>query len=163
MAAVPLSFDFPDSVDVDVSQRMRVPQKITLKSVPEESSNRGPTAETTSIEVSEAFDRNKMSSNPMAVPERIVINGGFAMRKDDFPRELQGDRLPSTGLGSMTTPPRTLTVDNTATAHYPQSRATNSPRNIDPEEMEGPSKRNVHIDNTRLVSLEKQVEFVVTD
>ena len=149
MAAGQLSFDFPDSTDADIAQRMTVPQKITIKDVPEETSRKTQNAET--IEASGAFDRpnmNMASSNSMAVPERIVINGGFATRRDDFPRELQDDRLPSTGLGAMSTPPRTLTVDNTATAHYPKSRSTNSPR-IDSEEAESILKRKAFVDHAR--------------
>ena len=145
MAAAPLSFDFPDAADVDITQRMKVPQKITVSDVPEENLMKRPNAEAA---IAETSDQNKMSLKSMAVPERIVINGGFAARKDNFPRELQDDRFPTAGLGAMTTPPRTLTVDNTVTAHYPQSRPANSPRN---DLDERSTKRDLRIDNERFV------------
>ena len=106
----PLSFDFPDArVDNDLSQRMRIPQKITVPGDDEES--RSNTA------------RDGMSS--MSIPERIEI--GTFSPNTDIPRDLRDEVVAVNSMSSMITPPRTLTVDDTKSAYYPQRATTGSP------------------------------------
>ena len=109
----PLSFDFPDArVDDDLSLRMRIPQKITVPGDDEES-------------------HSNVKTNPgdglgsMAIPDRIEI-GTFSPKNSDIPRELRDEVVAVNSLSSMITPPRTLTVDDTKSAYYPQTRAGSS-------------------------------------
>lgn len=105
----PLSFDFPDgSVDDDLAQRMRIPQKITVPGDEEE------------YHASPARSKpgDGMTSS-MAIPERIEI-GNFASPTSEIPRDLRDQVVNINSMSSMITPPRTLTVDDTKSAHYPQ-------------------------------------------
>ena len=112
-ANTPLLFDFPDArVDDDLSLRMRIPQKITVPGDDEES-------------------HSNIKTNPgdglgsMAIPDRIEI-GTFSPKNSDIPRELRDEVVAVNSLSSMITPPRTLTVDDTKSAYYPQTRAGSS-------------------------------------
>ena len=108
-ANTPFSFDFTDArVDDDLSLRMKIPQKITLPGGDEES-------------------HSNVKTNPgdglgsMAIADRIEI-GTFSPKNSDIPRDLRDEVVPLNSLSSMITPPRTLTVDDTKSAHYPQTR-----------------------------------------
>ena len=110
----PLSFDFPDArVDDDLSLRMRIPQKITIPGDDEES-------------------HSNVKTNPgdglgsMAIPDRIEIGSTFSPKNSDIPRELRDEVVAVNSLSSMITPPRTLTVDDTKSAYYPQTRTSSS-------------------------------------
>lgn len=110
-ANTPLSFDFIDArVDDDLSQRMRIPQKITVPGDDEESKS--------------TAARDGISS--MSIPERIEI-GTFSPKNSDIPRELRDEVVPVNSMSSMITPPRTLTVDDTKSAYYPQRVPAGSP------------------------------------
>ena len=109
----PFSFDFPDArVDDDLSVRMRIPQKITIPGDEEESPS-------------------TVKTNPgdglgsMAIPDRIEI-GAFSPKNSDIPKDLRDEVVSVNSLSSMITPPRTLTVDDTKSAHYPQTRTGSS-------------------------------------
>lgn len=104
-ANTPLSFDFPDArVDDDLSLRMRIPQKITIPGDDEES-------------------HSNVKTNPgdMAIPDRIEI-GTSSPKNSNIPRDLRDEVVAVNSLSSMITPPRTLTVDDTKSAYYPQTR-----------------------------------------
>jgi len=108
-ANTPLSFDFPDArVDDDLSLRMRIPQKITLQGDDEESHS--------NVKVNPG---NGLGS--MAIPDRIEI-GTSSPQNSDIPRDLRDEVVAVNSLSSMITPPRTLTVDDTKSAYYPQTR-----------------------------------------
>lgn len=112
----PLSFDFPDGmVDDDLAQRMRIPQKITVPGDKEEYQPRGNTGDA-------------MTSS-MAIPERIEI-GNFASPNREIPRDLRDQMVNVNSMSSMITPPRTLTVDDTKSAHYPQRIAVGQPSTL---------------------------------
>lgn len=115
-ANTPLSFDFPDArIDDDLSQRMRIPQKITIPGDDEESYSN----------VAKTNAGDGLSS--MSIPERIEI-GTFSPKNSDIARDLRDEVVAVNSLSSMITPPRTLTVDDTKSAYYPQTRtATGSP------------------------------------
>jgi len=104
-----LSFDFPDArVDDDLSLRMRIPQKIIIPGDDEES-------------------HSNVKTNPgdMAIPDRIEI-GTSSPKNSNIPRDLRDEVVAVNSLSSMITPPRTLTVDDTKSAYYPQTRASPS-------------------------------------
>lgn len=90
----------------------------------------------------------------MTVPERIVINGergGYLASKDEIPREMKDDFMPNMFMGGMSTPPRTLTVDDTMSAHYPNTKSTTKPSvNMMKERRKQDEKR--HVDEERYVS-----------
>ena len=115
----PLSFDFTDAlVDDDLAQKMRIPQKITVPGDGEEyasNSVRGNTAEA-------------MVSS-MAIPERIEI-GNLASPTSDIPRDLRDNLVNVNSMSSMVTPPRTLTVDDTKSAYYPQRMTAGQPSTV---------------------------------
>lgn len=105
----PLSFDFPDGlVDDDVAQRMIIPQKITVSGDEEEQPS-----------VTRSGD---IMTSSMSIPERIEI-GNVASPTSEIPRDLRDHLVNGNSMGGMTTPPRTLTVDDTKSAHYPQRMA----------------------------------------
>ena len=109
----PLSFDFPDArVDDDLSQRMRIPQKITIPG--DEDESRSNTA------------RSCDGIGSMSIPERIEI-GSFSPKNSEIPRDLRDEVVAVNSMSNMITPPRTLTVDDTKSAYYPQRAATGSP------------------------------------
>lgn len=87
---------------------MRIPQKITVPGDDDES-------------------HSNVKTNPgeglgsMAIPDRIGI-GTFSPKNSDIPRDLRDEVVSANSLSSMITPPRTLTVDDTKSAHYPQGR-----------------------------------------
>lgn len=108
-ANTPFSFDFPNArVDDDLSLKMKIPQKITVPGDDDES-------------------HSNVKTNPgeglvsMAIPDRIGI-GTFSPKNSDIPRDLRDEVVSANSLSSMITPPRTLTVDDTKSAHYPQRR-----------------------------------------
>lgn len=110
----PLSFDFPDArVDDDISLKMRIPQKITIPGDDEESHS----------DVAKTIQGTGMGS--MAIPDKIEI-GAISPKNSDIPRELRDDVVAVNSLSSMITPPRTLTVDDTTSAYYPQTRTGSS-------------------------------------
>lgn len=112
-ANTPFSFDFPDArVDDDLSLRMRIPQKITVPGVDEESHSYAKTNPGDGL-------------GSMAIPDRIEI-GTFSPKNSDIPRDLRDEVVPVNSLSGMITPPRTLTVDDTKSAHYPQTRTGSS-------------------------------------
>ncbi|XP_078382768.1 uncharacterized protein LOC144665390 [Oculina patagonica] len=89
---------------------MRIPQKITVPGDDEESRS--------------TAARDGMGS--MSIPERIEI-GTFSPKNSDIPRELRDEVVHVNSMSSMITPPRTLTVDDTKSAYYPQRAAAGSP------------------------------------
>ena len=112
-ANTPFRFDFPDArVNDDLSLRMRIPQKITIPGDDEES--RSPVK--TNL---------RDGSGSMAIPDRIEI-GTFSPKNSDIPKDLRDEVASVNSLSSMITPPRTLTVDDTKSAHYPQARTGSS-------------------------------------
>ena len=111
----PISFDSFDGMDDDVAQRMKIPQKITVPGDEEE------------YPVKRSSGDAMTSS--MAIPERIEI-GNFASPNNDFPRDLRDQMVNVNSMSSMITPPRTLTVDDTKSAHYPQRMAVEQPSKI---------------------------------
>ncbi|XP_068706459.1 uncharacterized protein [Montipora foliosa] len=113
--ASPISFDSFDGMDDDVAQRMKIPQKITVPGDEEE------------YPVKRSSGDAMTSS--MAIPERIEI-GNFASPNNDFPRDLRDQMVNVNSMSSMITPPRTLTVDDTKSAHYPQRMAVEQPSKI---------------------------------
>ena len=116
----PLSFDFPDArVDDDLSQRMRIPQKITIPGDGDEGESRSNTA------------RSGDGTASMSIPERIEIIGSFSPKNSEIPRDLRDDVVAVNSMSSMITPPRTLTVDDTKSAYYPQRAAAGSPSRVD--------------------------------
>ncbi|XP_029180391.2 mitochondrial fission factor homolog B-like [Acropora millepora] len=105
----PISFDsFDGMVDENVAQRMHIPQKITVPGEDE-----GHSAKPASGDV--------MSSS-MSIPEKIEI-GNFASPNSEVPPELRDHFVHVNSTSNMVTPPRTLTVDDTKSAHYPQRTA----------------------------------------
>ena len=129
-------FDFPDGrVNEDLSRKMRIPQTITVPGGEEDHQSNGP---------------KKIPGDgvPMSIPDRIEL--GSYSPKSDIPRDLKDEMVAVNSLSSMITPPRTLTVDDTKSAHYPQTstapvsgsptaargnreRRTNAVRDIDDE------------------------------
>ena len=111
-AKAPFPFDFPDGRVDDISLRMKIPQKITIPGDDEES-------------------HSTIKTNPgdglgsMAIPDRIEI-GTFSSKNNDIPKDLRDEVASVNSLSSMITPPRTLTVDDTKSAHYPQARTGSS-------------------------------------
>ena len=121
MVNTPLSFDFLDAMgDGDASQRMTIPQKITIPDIAGDNSD---------------FHSGSAKSNPMEnmassmlIPDRIVVNdsvGTFSRADVDVARDFRDQVFCGNTMGGMITPPRTLTVDDTKSAHYPQTRITN--------------------------------------
>ena len=107
---------------------MKVPQTNTISDIPEENLMKRLNAEAA---ISETSDQKKMGFKVSRWLYRNVYghldkNEGFSpyfsAGKDNFPRELQDDRLPAAGLGAMPTPSRSLTVDNTIKSHYPPAQ-----------------------------------------
>lgn len=116
----PLSFDFTDGLlDDDVAQKMRIPQKITVAGDDEEYPASAATGTSGAA----------MTSSMMAIPERIEI-GNFASPTSEIPKDLRDNLGSVNSKSSMVTPPRTLTVDDTKSAHYPQRIATAQPSPI---------------------------------
>ena len=112
----PLAFDFTDGLlDDEVAQKMRIPQKITVAGDEED-----PASAATGTAGA------AMTSSMMAIPERIEI-GNFASPKSEIPKDLRGNLGSVHSKSSMVTPPRTLTVDDTKSAHYPQRIMTAQP------------------------------------
>ncbi|XP_022789914.1 uncharacterized protein LOC111329467 [Stylophora pistillata] len=131
-------FDFPDGrVNEDLSRKMRIPQTITVPGGEEDHQSNGP---------------KKIPGDgvPMSIPDRIEL--GSYSPKSDIPRDLKDEMVAVNSLSSMITPPRTLTVDDTKSAHYPQTstapvsgsptaargnreRRTNAVRDIDDESI----------------------------
>lgn len=91
---------------------MRIPQKITVPGVDEESHSNAKTNPVDGL-------------GSMAIPDRIEI-GTFSPKNSDIPRDLRDEVVPVNSLSGMITPPRTLTVDDTKSAHYPQARTGSS-------------------------------------
>lgn len=92
--------------------------------------------------------------DPMTVPDRIVINGdrgGYLASKNDIPRELKEDFVPNSFMGGMSTPPRTLTVDDTTSAYYPHTKSTTKPSVItkDRRKHDGKNVAERHVDDER--------------
>ena len=103
-----IPFDFHDGrLDGDLSQKMRIPQTITVQGGDEEYLLNEP---------------KKILSDrvPMSIPDRIEL--GSYSPKSDIPRDLKDEMVAVNSLSSMITPPRTLTVEDTKSAHYPQTR-----------------------------------------
>lgn len=120
MAASPPSFDFPDA-DVYYSERMHVPQKITVPDIVNDDIHASG-ADTL------APKRTDMTSS-MSIPERIVVNQPFSTpNSNGIPGQLRHDMtvLPGNNMGGMITPPQTLTVDDTVSAYYPRVRPDNA-------------------------------------
>ena len=112
-ANTPFSFDVPDArVDDDLTLRMKIPQKITIPGDDEESPS---TVKTTPHD----------GLGSMAIPDRIEI-GTFSPKNSDIPKDLRDEVVSVNSMSSMITPPRTLTVDDTKSAHYPQARTGSS-------------------------------------
>ena len=115
----PLSFDFPDGrVGDDLAQKMRIPQKITVPGGDEDYQSNAP---------------KKIPGDgvPMSIPDRIEL-GSFSPTSD-IPRDLKDEIVAVNSLSNMITPPRTLTVDDTKSAYYPQTRnvaASGSPTSV---------------------------------
>ncbi|EDO36292.1 predicted protein [Nematostella vectensis] len=115
------ALDFSDfHQEPDITATMRMPETIRVE--PEHSDF----FYSSQTNAQGELNRN---TNPMNVPDRIVINGelgAFSGKRDEFPRELKDDFVPNptinTFMGGMITPPRTLTVDDTTSAHYPQGK-----------------------------------------
>jgi len=87
----------------------------------------------------------------MTVPDRIIINGdqgGFLHSKDEIPREMKEEFVPNMFLGGMTTPPRTLTVDDTTSAYYPATKSTSKP-NVNLKERRLKQDEGHHVDDER--------------
>lgn len=109
----PISFDsFDGMVDENVAQRMHIPQKITVPGEDE-------------VYSAKPASGDVMSSS-MSIPEKIEI-GHFASPNNDVPRELRDQFVHVNSASNMVTPPRTLTVDDTKSAHYPQRTAVDNP------------------------------------
>ena len=135
-ANTPLSFDFPDGrVGDDLSQRMRIPQKITVPGDDEE------------------YHSNTAKGNAsdgitsMSIPDRIEI-GTLSPKNSEFPRELRDEVVTVNSLSSMITPPRTLTVDDTKSAYYPQTRVTSDSPSVRGDK-DRRAKAAKHIDDER--------------
>ena len=88
-----------------------------------------------SMPLSDTSDMNTFGGNfqaaPMVVPERITVNGDFDSKveghEDKLTRDLQGNAVSfETYMGGMVTPPRTLTVDDTAFNFGGQTREKNN-------------------------------------
>ena len=111
-ANAPLSFDFSDGMDDNLVHRMTIPQKITVPGDDEENRAR-----------SRAGD---LMTSSMDIPARIEI-GTFPSPNSEIPRDLRDQMGHVNSMSSMITPPRTLTVDDTKSAHYPQRMPVGQP------------------------------------
>lgn len=130
MAASP-PFDFPDA-DVYYSERMHVPQKITVPDIVNDDIHASG-ADTL------APKRTDMTSS-MSIPERIVVNEPFSTpNSNGIPGQLRHDMtvIPGNNMGGMITPPQTLTVDDTASAYYPRVRPDNATSRRPNEDSKG--------------------------
>ena len=108
----PLSFDFPDGMDDNLAHKMKIPQKITVPGDDEENPARTRPGD--------------LMTSSMEIPERIEI-GTLASPNSEIPRDLRDQMAHINSMSSMITPPRTLTVDDTKSAHYPQRMPVGQP------------------------------------
>lgn len=101
------------------------------------------------------------SGDVMTVPERIVINGdqgGYLASTNEIPREMKDEFVPNLFMGGMSTPPRTLTVDDTTSAYYPATKSTSKP-NVSIKERKTKQDDRTHVDEERLVYTTRRREL----